>query len=822
MSIKTTSAFNTFIYCLALCLAVTIASADDRSTGGYAERMGLLQGKLNQPSDVAISDDGRAYVLDGVNGRVKVFTAEGKEDFAFRPVDKNKGKLNLPMGIAIANERVYIADSGNHRLVLFDLRGRFLTSFSLSARVSGEPLPEPVALVVNDDVISWSDRRNHRVCRTHADSGEQINCWGKRGEGKGEFQFPFQLALDRDNYLLVVDVLNGRVQQFNYRGRRFTSVGRFGLAPGELYRPNGLAYSAKGELLVSDAYRGTVSRYRNGRFVGLLGDKQGKTLDFEFPVALTAWRDRLYVVDAKKNRVEILRLHSTDAIAAKTKRTGQQSSSQKNCVSCHYSWATSDYPVEDEQEGVPPVATPRMCYSCHHGAVIDSRLTIGQGEQHPGIHHQRQEKETPRDDEIPEHFPLLSGLQSTNKQLSCGSCHTPHKAETNNADTLYASHENPWLRVLNNDGDLCQQCHESKLESSSNKKYPLKGINHLVGVFLKPPPEPNAKGFATNKLLHKGLPGTLLENGASLGHQQQLTCQSCHQIHGSSEESLTVLPFEDGQLCVQCHPRQHAEDEKEAREKGIHPVNIDLKEPVKMGNEKIKRVTCLSCHSVHAGKQGTPLLKVEHRDGQLCSYCHDGFDAVLGSDHDLRITAEKSKNRLGELPRQAGVCGACHTLHQGEANASFLSAAELENYSGKEPALERDKLCLNCHREKGIAEKAVVEHFSHPSSDLVLRSETNVMPLIDGDGEIKTFGSIACITCHNPHRWIAEDEHQLSQTAVSATKTENQKGTVLNSFLRRKGAKGTFCIDCHGLDGHLKYKYYHDEFTRDLGVDYIK
>jgi predicted CXXCH cytochrome family protein len=910
-----------YLVCLFIFFAATVGAADD-SLGLFAEPAGVLQGKLDQPSDVAISDDGRAYVLDGVNGRVEVFTADGEEDFIFSPVDlfaeKNKGKLNLPMGIAIADGRVYIADSGNHRIVLFDLRGRFLKSLALSAPSPDQLPPEPVALTVNDGVITWSDRRNHRICRTNANNGEELRCWGKRGEGKNEFQFPYQLGMDRDDYIHVVDVLNGRVQMFNHQGRRFSPVGRFGLEPGEFYRPNGLAFSARGELLVSDAYRGMVSRYRDGRFMGLLSDQQGKVIHFEAPVGLTVWRDRLYVVDALKNRVEIFRLHNTDAEQTEPVRTGQKSMSQKNCVTCHLAWAENYTSGEGEQDGVPPVATPRMCYSCHHGAIIDSRRAIGHREQHPDIHHSREEKKQPppkekREDKIPKAFPLLGTLPVTNstagKQLSCGSCHTPHNADTKDSDTLYTAHANPWLRVLNKDGDLCQQCHESKLDSTLDKKHPRRGVNHPVGIYLKSPPTPDAKGYASAKKLHDGLPKALLEEGANIGGQDQMTCQSCHRIHGAKTESLLPLKDDKGQLCTACHERHSSKDEKDARRKGVHPVNVKLEEPLKLGDtkikfvtcktchpvhdgrkdsplltrqadsmeklcascherhhakdekdakrkgvhpvnmdlekaiklgegkeqEEVKRITCLTCHSVHKGKPDTPSLRFEHRDGKLCSYCHEDLEAVVNSDHDLRITAKDSKNHFKETPAQSGACGACHTLHQGRGKSPFLFAQKVETYKGKEPALERDKLCLNCHRKKDNAEKVIVEHFSHPAKDLVLRSDPKVMPLVDKQGKISEFGAIACVTCHNPHRWAPQDKTAPSPSSAPAQPAiqsaiapkdqppaKNRDGNVLNSFLRRKGAKGTFCISCHGLETRVKYKYYHDKFTRDIGVDYIE
>lgn len=800
-----------YLVCSGYSLAVNAASAL------HAEPLMQLQGELDQPTGVALSDDGHAYVLDGLNGRIVVFDATGQQAFSF----DEQQKLELPMGIAVAGKRIYIADTGNQRIVIYDLRGRFIKSFSLVAKFP----PKPVALNVSDGVISWSDRRNHQVCQHEAETGKQLRCWGKRGEGKNEFQFPFQLAMDRDAYLHVVDILNGRIQVFNPQGRRFIQTGRFGLEPGELYRPNGLAFTGKDELLVSDTYRGTISVYHKGRFVAYLRDPQGSPLQLDTPTSLAVWRDRLYVVNTIKNRLEVFRL-SYKKVKQTAQQNKPQAAAQKSCISCHLGWA-DNYPTgEGEQDGVPPVATPRMCYSCHHGAVVDSRQAIGRGEQHPDIHHQRKKEATAkpdkeREDEIPEAFPLLAAQHGNKKQLSCGSCHTPHQENTDNADTLNAEHTNPWLRVLNSDGELCQQCHESKLDSSTNKRHPLRGVNHPVGIYLSPPPTPDAQGFATNKKLHEGLPTALLDKGASLNNQQQLICQSCHQIHGSSETSLTVLPFDNGELCKQCHPRQHAGDKKEARKKGVHPVNIKLEKPIKMGDEKIKRVTCLSCHSLHAGKEGTPLLKYEYRNGKLCSFCHKEFDAVLNSDHDLRITAKKSKNRFADTPEQAGLCGSCHTLHRGEAKMPFLYAGKQHDYSGKQAIQARDKLCLACHRKKGLAEKARVEHFSHPSIDLVLRSNPADMPLTDKQNNTKEFGAIACITCHDPHRWAPKTNSQL-QALPRDIKPKNRDGNVLDSFLRRKGPKGSFCIDCHGLETPVKYKYYHDKFSRDKGADYIK
>ena len=784
-----------------------------------ADHIATLKGALDQPSDVAISKDGRAYVLDGVNNRVVVFDEKGKWDFSFG----QSAGLNLPMGIAIGEGKVYLADTGNHRIAVFDLSGHMIKHLPLS----GEKTAEPVALTIIEGIISWSDRRNHRVCRIDASTGKELLCWGKRGELASEFLFPFQIKHDRDGYLHVVDVINARVQGFSQQGRRFAQTGRFGLAEGELYRPNGLALRER-HLLVSDAYRGTISVFHDGDFDGFLFDRKNNTIKFSAPVALTIAQDNLYVVDALENRVEIFQLSEVETKKKSAFQQQTSEASQKNCLSCHLEWSSEYKSDKGVQDDVPPVASERMCYSCHHGAVLDSRRAIGRGEQHPDIHHPREQdnknkskqKNKKREDEIPEAFPLLSSNDKPEKekQLSCGSCHTPHSADIDEADTLYSEHANPWLRVLNKDGDLCQQCHESKLASTLNKKFPLKGINHPVGTYLKQPPADDTEGYAVDEHLHKGLPKKLLDQGLSLGGDKQMICQSCHQIHGAANEALTPLEIDDAQLCIACHERQHAKDEKDARRKGVHPVNIELEKSIKLGEEEVKKITCLTCHTLHDGKEGTALLKFDNRDGKLCSFCHEKYQDIANTDHDLRVTAKDHKNRFKQKPEEVGVCGSCHALHRGDEQTNFLYSGERREYKGKgkEKPLERDRLCMNCHQEKGVAEKRVVELFSHPVEDMTLRSDVNIMPLMNAKNEIDEFGNIACITCHNPHRWSPEHEPKKKEKVTEPSEVKNQEGNVLNSFLRRRGAEDTFCVRCHGIEARPKYKYYHDEMVRNV------
>lgn len=847
-----------------------------------AELITTLKGGLDQPSDIAIHKNGQAYVLDGLNGRVVVFGKSGKLLFSFGRLGAGEGELNLPMAIHMEADTLYVADTGNSRIAVFDRSGNFIRNIDLEGE---KGKVEPVGIIVNDGNIIWSDRKNHMVCSIKDGKND---CRGGWGEGDGLFRYPFMLAADAEGYIHVVDVLNGEIQVFNSRGVYSGSLSGFGLLPEELFRPNGIAFDAEGRLFVTDSYLGKVSIFDSEGYGGRLSDKKREIITFETPVGIASWRDRLYVVDMGRDSVDVFRLTKS---AFPREEGSVRAASMEKCVTCHLTWSPEyEESLRDSSSPVLPVVSPRLCYSCHHGAVIDSRRAMGKGRQHPEIHHKKEKKKVSgtgrsqkaeKRDKIPPDFPLTA-----NDELYCGSCHTPH-AQHKDATGLDAKEGNPWLRVDNKNKDICFKCHKTKLYTVLDRKAAERGKNHPVGIALQKAPEgAEEKEYASSEGLHKGLPEKLESKGAILDDGKRMVCRSCHGVHGTEGKKLLLMENADD-LCVACHAQMASGDRKEAREKGIHPVNVKMENPVKIGGEEVKKVgcltchsvhegreksklltrkmdadqfceachsrhnakgakdaakkgihpvnlklekplkigeketkeiTCLTCHSLHKGKKNSAALIIDNREGELCDSCHKGKKAVAGTDHDLRVTAKESANSLRESPDKAGLCGSCHTMHRGRSYKPSLFAQTWEFYSGIKSIGSRDRLCFDCHRKAGAAEKKIVKEYSHPHEDVVLRSVTSVMPLFNGKGLKSERGRIKCVTCHDPHRWSPETEKVIAST----DKPENREGNVLNSFLRRKGAKGAFCVDCHGLEARVKYKYYHDKKAQDKAVDYIK
>jgi predicted CXXCH cytochrome family protein len=774
------------IFILFLFIYAPLANADF-----HAEYLFDLKAGFTHPSAVRISDQGRAYVLDGVNGRVVIFDRDGRklEEITAPPGTP----FNLPMDLQLYQNQLIVADSGNHRLLLFTLEGKFLKALTLSNTVEQQP-PEPTGLAVIDGVVYWSDRANSRICATALQSGNQLRCWGEFGTREGEFRYPFMLTTDSDDYLYAVDVLNGRIQVFNERGRSFGAIERFGVKDKSLLRPNGISLGDDELLMVSDTYNGKILLFNGRSFAGLLQNQAGNTADFEQPVGIERWQDRLYVVEMARHRVSVLRIKVQDRLSKISPTVHFSQPIRRDCVTCHLSWSEEYQHSEGEIDPMLPVGSKKMCMSCHHGAVIDSRRSLGQGDQHPDYYHPSKgeffEQGVDRDEPIAETFPLLEG-----NTLYCGTCHTPHLFSEEETGLTHGR-ENLWMRANNQDSEICRHCHKS-LYAEGNEVAREKGI-HPVSLDLDE---------------------AVMIDGAPV---ERLDCQSCHRVHGAKSESgLLVVNNENvGQLCATCHQRHHAESLEHARRKGVHPINVKLDKAVTIADREISHIDCLSCHAVHGGIDHTPSLLVDHSDARLCENCHEDSVAMINTDHDLRVSASESHNLLDESPSTAGACGSCHTMHRGTADLPYLSVADQLPEGVESSHLARDRLCLSCHRDEGVGEKSVINDYSHPYQDLVMHSDRESMPLLDLDENSVATGQIGCITCHNPHIW--SPGYAFTIHKQSAPFNKDLDGTVMDSFLRQEQIEESFCVACHGLETRIKYKYYHDARSRPNKADYLR
>ncbi len=103
---------------------------------------------LNIPSSLATDQRGRVYVTDIGNSRVLVMSRNGKLLEVIRPT--RKMRLRYPQDLAVANDRVYVADTMNHQIDIYDRHGRHKSSFG-SLGLPYDDLNGPTSVAVGTD-----------------------------------------------------------------------------------------------------------------------------------------------------------------------------------------------------------------------------------------------------------------------------------------------------------------------------------------------------------------------------------------------------------------------------------------------------------------------------------------------------------------------------------------------------------------------------------------------------------------------------------------------------------------------------------------------
>lgn len=173
--------------------------------GAQARLAGELKG-LSGPEGVAVMPDGRILVTNTRSANLSVFR-DGKLERTVAGPGSNDGELRNPHDVeAAADGSVYIVDSANNRVQVFDAELRHRTSFGPALGLSG-----PKYLAFDGDRVWLADEYNHRVLlldRGHRLLG--VLGTGKRGRAADAFHKP-EAVLARFPLVWVIDTYNDRI-----------------------------------------------------------------------------------------------------------------------------------------------------------------------------------------------------------------------------------------------------------------------------------------------------------------------------------------------------------------------------------------------------------------------------------------------------------------------------------------------------------------------------------------------------------------------------------------------------------------------------------
>ena len=193
------------------------------------------------PTGIATDDKGNVYVasedkLQKFNRRGEVVKSVGKKG-------RKAGEFDWPYGVRYHNHQVYVCDSDNGRVQVFDPDLNFVRSFGTH---SPGQLKEPVDVDFDCKAnVYVLDCKRHQVL-VFSGCGQYL-----REFGQDELRLPQGLCF-HGNYIYITEGKEGccHVSVFRISGEFINS---FGCGRGQLCRPHGIAVDKHGFVFVCDS-----------------------------------------------------------------------------------------------------------------------------------------------------------------------------------------------------------------------------------------------------------------------------------------------------------------------------------------------------------------------------------------------------------------------------------------------------------------------------------------------------------------------------------------------------------------------------------------
>lgn len=224
------------------------------SSGSFLFKLGAFGGNGTSgngdgefwfPFGVATDSSNNIYVTDTTNSRIEKFDSSGNyigwlgfcnsgsncnlgnstsmgfsctASTCSAPIGSTgNGHFNGPKGIAIdSSDKIYVADTSNHRVQIFDSSGNFLSKFGGFGSGDGQ-FSSPIAITTNNSEIIIADTGNNRVQIFDSSGVFQLK-FGSSGSGDGQFDSPEGIEVDSLSNIFVSDKNNLRIQKFNSTG----------------------------------------------------------------------------------------------------------------------------------------------------------------------------------------------------------------------------------------------------------------------------------------------------------------------------------------------------------------------------------------------------------------------------------------------------------------------------------------------------------------------------------------------------------------------------------------------------------------------------
>jgi sugar lactone lactonase YvrE len=222
-----------------------------RVTGEAVQRVDCPGLPWSSPTGVAIGPDDAIYVAD----ESRVVRVDSKGSCA--PLAE--GRFERATGLVIGGDAVYVSDPPRHAVVVLGLSGELRATWGNSKSAEGSlHFPSGLALA-SDGTLLVSDTFNFSIARFDS-AGRLLGRIGGSEESLGGLERPKGIAGDAAGRVYVSDAARDRVVVYRHDGTVDYFIGGAEAGPSGLAQPAGIAVAGT-RLLVVDSLNGRVQNF---------------------------------------------------------------------------------------------------------------------------------------------------------------------------------------------------------------------------------------------------------------------------------------------------------------------------------------------------------------------------------------------------------------------------------------------------------------------------------------------------------------------------------------------------------------------------------
>ena len=219
---------------------------------------GVATTRFVAPTGIALGKAGEVYVADSELGFVARLNSKGEGISVI-----GMGELRRPVGLAFdtVTQRLYVADTQDHDIKVFDEEGRLLHTLGRRGEKPGE-FNYPTYIVLAKDELYVADTMNARVQVLDAETGNPRRVIGERGINVGNLVRPKGVSVDSEGNVYIVESYYDHLLVFNNKGEFLMPIGGTGQEAGNFYLPSGVWIDESDRVFVADVFNGRVSLFQ--------------------------------------------------------------------------------------------------------------------------------------------------------------------------------------------------------------------------------------------------------------------------------------------------------------------------------------------------------------------------------------------------------------------------------------------------------------------------------------------------------------------------------------------------------------------------------